>query len=125
MKRAIEPELVYVVDDVEGNRILAQAYLEILGWRVRAVPNALAALAALRDALPEAMLVDVRMPGIHGDELARLLKATDATRNIRIVGYTAHALPDEVCKFRDAGFDEVLIKPVLMPQMRRTFGVRP
>lgn len=116
--------LVYVVDDVEGNRILAEAYLSLLGWRVRTLSSAREALDALQDDLPEAMLVDMRMPEMTGDELAAVLKSRLDTRDIRLVGYTAHALPDEVRKFRQAGFVEVLIKPALLPDMRRTFGQR-
>lgn len=125
MRASPEKGLVYVVDDVEGNRILAQAYLGLLGWKVRTAASGPEALAALRERLPEAMLVDMRMPGMMGDELARAVKEAPATRAIRLVGYTAHALPDEVCRFRKAGFEEVLIKPVLMPEMRRVFGERP
>jgi two-component system, cell cycle response regulator DivK len=116
--------LVYVVDDVEGNRILADAYLRLLGWRVRTLSSAREALEALLDDLPEAMLVDMRMPEMTGDELASVLKSRPDTCDIRLVGYTAHALPDEIRKFRQAGFAEVLIKPALLPDMRRTFGQR-
>jgi len=116
--------LVYVVDDVEGNRILAEAYLNLLGWRVRTLASAPEVLRALRDELPRSMLVDMRMPEMTGDELARVLKSRPDTRDIRLVGYTAHALPDEVRKFRQAGFAEVLIKPVQLSDMERVFGRR-
>jgi two-component system sensor histidine kinase EvgS len=116
---ATTPGLVAVVDDVEGNRLLAQAYLERLGWRVRLHADAQSALDMTTSELPEAMLVDVRMPGMSGDQLASLLRAQPATARIRLVGYTAHALPDEIASLRASGFDDVLIKPVLMADMAR------
>lgn len=116
--------LVLVVDDVEGNRLLAQAYLERLGWGVRMFPDAQSALQALEAEIPEAMLIDVCMPGISGDALARMLRARPDANRIRLVGYTAHALPDEISSLRASGFDEVLIKPVLMADMARAFPQR-
>lgn len=117
MKGNIVPGLVLVVDDVEGNRVLAQAYLERIGWQVRAFSDAQSALDFLETATPEAMLIDVRMPGFNGDLLATIVRAEPATAGIRLVGYTAHALAEEIATLRASGFDEVLIKPVLMRQM--------
>jgi CheY-like chemotaxis protein len=111
--------LVLVVDDVEGNRLLAQAYLERLGWQVALCADAPAALAYTEQAVPEAMLVDVRMPGMFGDELARRLRAQPHTADVRLVGYTAHAMPDEIAALRRSGLDEVLIKPVQLADMAR------
>jgi CheY-like chemotaxis protein len=111
--------LAVVVDDVEGNRLLAQAYLERLGWQVRVFADAQSALEGISTEVPEAMLIDVRMPGISGDRLASMLRARPETAAIRLVGYTAHALPDELSSLRASGFDDVLIKPVLMADMAR------
>lgn len=113
--------LVLVVDDVEGNRLLAQAYLEHLGWDVRVFSTAQSALDAVERAIPEAMLIDIKMPGLCGDVLAFILRAQPSTAGIRLIGYTAHALPDEISTLKKNGFDEVLIKPVFMADMARTF----
>lgn len=113
--------LIVVVDDVEGTRLLAHAYLERLGWNVRVFSDAQAALDSLAIEAPEAMLIDVRMPGISGDRLATMVRAQPNLARIRLVGYTAHALPDELATLRASGFDEVLIKPVLMADMARAF----
>lgn len=121
MTRTIVPGLALVVDDVEGNRVLAQAYLERIGWQVCAFSDAQSALDHLENVIPEAMLIDVRMPGFRGDLLATILRADPPTAGIRLIGYTAHAFPDEVAVLRASGFEEVLIKPVLMRDMARVF----
>jgi CheY-like chemotaxis protein len=120
MTSASTRDLVYVVDDIESNRLLAQAYLERLGWQVRTFEDAHSVLAAVENEIPEAMLIDVRMPGFWGDLLATVLRGDAQTAGVRLVGYTAHALPDEVSTLCKSGFDDVLIKPVLMADIART-----
>jgi CheY-like chemotaxis protein len=121
MTASVVAGLVLVVDDVEGNRLLAQAYLEQLGWTVSVFANAQSALDFLESAIPEAMLIDIRMPGVRGDALATILRADPRTRRVRLIGYTAHALPNEISTLLGSGFDEVLMKPVLMKDMARVF----
>jgi CheY-like chemotaxis protein len=111
--------LVMVVDDTEVNRLLATAYLERMGWTVVAARDAQEAEALLAHTLPAAMLIDVRMPGLTGDRLAAKLRRDGRAQGMRLVGYTAHCQPDEVARFRRAGFDEVLLKPALMADMLR------
>jgi CheY-like chemotaxis protein len=119
MTMSVSPRLVVVVDDVEANRELAHATLEMIGWDVRSFSSAMDALAFLDEATPQAMLLDVRMPGMSGGQLLRLLRERPATRSLRVIAYTAHALPDEVASFLAAGFDDVLIKPARVADMRR------
>lgn len=111
--------VVFVIDDAEGNRILAEAFLKRLGWMVKTFADATSALHTCQQALPEAMLIDVRMPGLSGDELVRKLRAQFPFAQLRLVGYTAHAMADEIAGFRAAGFDDVLIKPALLADLRR------
>lgn len=119
MTRTVQSGLVLVVDDAEGNRILAEAFLQRLGWTVRTFPDATAALNFMERTMPEAMLIDVRMPGLSGDDLVRRLREQYPDVPLRLVGYTAHAMADEVDGFRAAGFDAVLIKPALLADLRR------
>jgi CheY-like chemotaxis protein len=115
----VTPRLVVVVDDVEANRELAQATLEMIGWDVRSFSTGADALAFLDQATPQAMLLDVRMPGMSGGQLLRILRERPATRALRVIAYTAHALPDEIASFMASGFDDVLIKPARVADMRR------
>ena len=112
----LHPE-VWVVDDEEINRILARAYLERLGWQVREFASGQEVLHCLERARPRAMLLDVRMPGLTGDDLVRRVRAQFADAPIRVVGYTAHCQEDALQPILQAGFDQVLIKPVSFQQM--------
>ena len=116
---------VLVVDDAAINRLLARAFLERLGWQVSEAEEAAEALAHLAQRRPEQVLLDIRMPGVDGIALCRQIRALYADGgHVRIVAYTAHALPDEVAVIRSAGFDEVLVKPVSLGDMTQVFGAR-
>lgn len=117
----VTPNLVLVVDDVEVNRILARAHLELLGWDVEECDSGQRALMFLHRKTPAAMLIDVRMPGISGDELARRIRRTHGPE-VMLVGYTAHCMPDDVRAIKSAGFDQVLIKPVSYADMTAVFA---
>ena len=109
--------VVWVVDDEEVNRILAQAYLERLGWKVEAFANGQDVMHRLQQLRPQALLIDIRMPGLSGDEVARRIRAQFPDEAIRVVGYTAHCMEEALQPLLAAGFDQVLIKPVSFQQM--------
>lgn len=110
---------VWVVDDEEVNRILARAYLERLGWGVKEFDSGLALMRSLQQERPQALLLDVRMPGLSGDELVRRIRTDYPGAPIRVVGYTAHCMEEALQPILEAGFDQVLIKPVSYQQMAK------
>jgi len=113
-----EPDVLLLIDDNRTNRALATNYLLRLGWKVVSCENASDALTWLSRSLPGAMLVDIRLPGMQGDELVAQIRAAHPNLALRIVAYTAHCMPDEISRFRECGFDDVLVKPVSFAQMR-------
>lgn len=112
-----QPPVVWVIDDEMVNRVLARAYLERIGWQVREFDNGLSTLRNLQQTQPVAMLLDVRMPGLSGDDLVRQIRLLHPGTAMRLVGYTAHCFQESLKNILDAGFDEVLVKPVSFRQM--------
>ena len=64
------------------------------------------------EASPDVILMDVEMPGMNGYETCRLIKNTDATRNIDVIFVSAHDSTEEKLAGYDAGASDYLIKPV-------------
>lgn len=64
--------------------------------------------------LPQFALMDIRMPGYHGDEVAKRIRRTEALKNIPIVLMTAFVLSDEerAAMKNDTGVDHILNKPL-------------
>ena len=102
-----------VVDDTMLNRKLAAAILKRTGWETDEAESGEEALVKLSGEHGYAVvLLDIKMPGMSGDDVCRILRADSRTATLPLIAYTAHALEDEQEGFLTIGFDAVLIKPI-------------
>jgi CheY-like chemotaxis protein len=104
---------VLVVDDDEAVREIAQASLEAIGgWRVLTASGGTQGWErAVRDR-PDAILLDVLMPGMDGADTVARLQAEAGTREIPVVLLTAGVQPRERAAFAELpGVSGVIAKP--------------
>jgi CheY-like chemotaxis protein len=81
---------VLVVDDNDDIRELAQLCLETVdGWTVITAGSGADAIAAAREHHPDAVLLDMMMPGMDGLTTFEHLQSDDSTRDIPVVLFTA------------------------------------
>jgi len=109
---------ILVVDDNAINRKLALALLKKRGWTASEVDSGTAALERLTTEDFDGVLLDIRMPGMDGEEVCRRIRANPALAGLRLIAYTAHAMESEIQRFIDTGFDRVLIKPITMQNLQ-------
>ncbi|MGC9420415.1 MAG: ATP-binding protein, partial [Rhodovulum sp.] len=112
------PLSVLLVEDNRVNRRVARAMLEKLGHRVTEAEDGLDGVEMAFHGAYDAILMDVSMPRLDGVEATRRIRLGGRSRHARIIGLTAHALPEEVARFRAAGMDAVGCKPVSRAQLR-------
>jgi putative two-component system response regulator len=103
---------VFVADDSEAVLSFMRRALGRHGFQVVGVTDGAAALTAIRDRLPDVVLLDVLMPGLDGYEVCRELKADRVTRLIPVVLVTGLRDRESRIKGIEAGADEFLTKPV-------------
>ncbi len=109
---------VLVVDDTELNRKLAAAILRRYGWRTDEASGGQEALDMLTaDDSYQLVLLDIKMPGMSGEEVCQAIRANPCTATLPLIAYTAHALEDEVESFLVLGFNAVLIKPISLESL--------
>ncbi|WP_414897803.1 ATP-binding protein [Rhodovulum sp. YEN HP10] len=102
---------VLVVEDNRVNRFIARRLLEGLGHRVTEAVDGLDGVEAAAARAYDVILMDISMPRLDGVEAARRIRATNDCPP-RIVAMTAHALPEDLARFRAAGMADVALKPV-------------
>jgi CheY-like chemotaxis protein len=83
---------VLVVDDDETARYVVEAHLRDTAWRTVTVGGGEAALAALEQALPAAMILDLSMPDLDGSEVLRRMRADARTAAVPVIVHTSRLL---------------------------------
>lgn len=118
------PAHVLIVDDQPANLLALEAALDSLGVNlVRAVSGA-QALAAVEKQDFAAVLLDVRMPGMDGFEVARIIRSRPRTRFTPILFVTAGDDPDEAMLSAYAlGAVDFLAKPLRTEVLKAKVGV--
>lgn len=115
---------VLIVDDDDTIREIASLTLShVAGWSVREAGSGTAGLQAAQEALPDAILLDVMMPGLDGPSTLERLRADERTRDIPVVFLTAKLLPAERARLEGMAVSGVIAKPFdaldLVAQLRR------
>lgn len=104
---------ILVAEDVPIIRELAVTLLRNAGHSVDGVENGQAALSAVQATAYDAVLMDVYMPGMDGLEATAAIRALPTpTGDVPIIALTAEAIPSEAARFRAAGMDDHLVKPI-------------
>ena len=101
---------VLVVDDELDIRSLLSDFLPGEGYQVLLAADGEEAIDLAKREKPQAILLDVRLPGIDGVETCRRLKAEEETRFIPVIMITAFA--DNKMDAIDAGADDFVYKPL-------------
>jgi CheY-like chemotaxis protein len=115
---------VLVADDNALNQNLLRRLVVKLGHNVDVVSNGREAVAAVAQTPYDAVLMDVLMPEMDGLEAAEAIcrRWTKGTRP-RLIALTALAGPGDQDRCLKAGFDDYMIKPVHLEQLKEAFKV--
>jgi CheY-like chemotaxis protein len=113
---------ILIVDGNDNFRGSLTALIKGLGHEVFEAcsgPEAIEKAASIR---PNLIMMDVRLPGMNGDEVTAKLKSNRATRNIPVVintGWTtACNVEDRIHRALNAGAAEIMYKPIQIPELR-------
>jgi CheY-like chemotaxis protein len=105
--------LVLVIEDTTDLRDLFAAELATDGFLVIDAMDGEAGIEKARRFEPDAIVLDLMLPGINGFNVARILRSSDRTRNAVIVAVTALTSQRLRAMALEAGCDSCLSKPVL------------
>lgn len=100
-----------VVDDAPVNLKLMRAILTAAGYRVLEATNGTMALEMLRGERPQAMLLDVSMPGMTGYEVCEAVRRDPEFKALPVLMVTGLSLPEERARGLQAGATEFITKP--------------
>ena len=106
--------LVLVCDDEEDAREMLSEYLERRGFQVSTAAHAEAMRTAIEETAPDAIILDINMPGEDGLSALRRLRSSLDTPVIML---TARGEEDDRVRGLDTGADDYLTKPFSVPEL--------
>ncbi|WP_279608947.1 ATP-binding protein [Burkholderia gladioli] len=110
---------VLVVDDNQDAANALAALLETDGHQVTVAYSAPEALALAESLRPDAVLLDIGLPGMDGHEVARRMRASPRLRRAQLIAVTGYGQASDRENSMSAGFDAHLVKPVAVPLLQR------
>ena len=102
---------VLVVDDSPDNVESMALLLRLYGHEAEVALGGPAALRAAQAQQPDAVLLDISMPGLDGYQVARQLRAMFRDKRLLLVALTALGSEEDRRRSEEAGFDLHLVKP--------------
>lgn len=104
---------VLVIEDNPVNRFVLRRLLEESGHTVSEAANGADGVAASMQQAFDLIMTDISMPGLDGVEVTRQIRERPGpSRRAKIVAVTAHALPADLARFKAAGIDDCMTKPI-------------
>ena len=113
---------ILIVDSNDGFRESLRAFIQDMGHEVFEAATGQEALEKACSMHPDLIMMDVRLPGMNGDEVTARLKRNMSTRNIPVVINTAWTMAcnveERIHRALNAGAEEILYKPFQLPMLR-------
>jgi two-component system, cell cycle response regulator DivK len=111
---------ILIVEDDRLSMTLLSDFLNAHGFKILKTFEGLEAINLARDEHPDLILMDIRLPGISGFEVTRLLKQDNQTKAIPIIAVTAFATPGDETKALESGCAAYITKPVNVGELLKT-----
>jgi CheY-like chemotaxis protein len=103
---------ILIIDDEDDIREVAALSLEsVAGWQVFMANSGKQGLTRAAEHRPDAILLDVMMPGMDGPTTFRELRKNPATADIPVILLTAKVQSSDQRRFADLGVEAILLKP--------------
>ena len=109
--------ILYIEDNPANIEVVSRFLKTRPGVRLQSVTSGQAGLTAAAVELPDLILLDLHLPGLHGDEVLRRLRANPATAGIPVAILSAEASPAIIRQMRARGVIAYLTKPLELTEL--------
>ena len=114
--------IVLIADDLEINRKLIRAAFTASPVQIVEANDGHAAVRLAAQHRPDLILMDIRMPGIDGHQAFREIRRQPSMEQTPIIALTASGMQEDIRAIRQTGFDDFLIRPFNLGQLKKTIA---
>lgn len=115
MAESVQGKRVLVCDDDTGILEVIQIILEGSGFVVKTLSNGKSIRKIIDEFQPNVLLLDIWMPGIDGEEITKIIKREQSTKDLPIIIITALNQPEKLVT--ETGANDYLAKPFDMDEL--------
>jgi PAS domain S-box-containing protein len=103
---------ILVADDNRDSADVFAMFLQMMGNEVQTAYDGLSAVAEAERFRPDAVLLDIGMPGLNGEDACRRIRSTSWGKDAVLIAVTGWDHEENRRRIVDAGFNAHLVKPV-------------
>ena len=110
-----EYSVLYIEDDDVNVVLMEQLFASQPDWRLTCVSTGVDGITAAVQQHPDLILLDMNLPDMEGAEVFKRLQSDPRTRGIRCVAVSADAMPANIRRVHELGFQDYWTKPLDLP----------
>ncbi|WP_373048981.1 ATP-binding protein [Vulgatibacter sp.] len=120
----IPRRILLIEDNVDAAETLRDV-LDFEGHQVALTHSGVEGIACAREFRPEVILCDLGLPGMDGFQVATAIRGDPELRDVVLAALSGYALPEDVEKAKQAGFDEHMSKPPDLEALKQLLARTP
>jgi CheY-like chemotaxis protein len=115
--------LLYVEDNPANLKLVEQIIARYPEIRLLTAMNGVRGIESAYASQPDAILMDINLPGINGFEALNILRSDPVTAHIPVIAISANAMPRDIEKGLKAGFFRYITKPIKVTEFMEALNV--
>jgi len=104
--------VLYIEDNPANLRLVSQLLGRLPNIHMWSAHEPVLGLELAEEHTPDLILLDINLPGMNGFDVLRELQNKNKTRDIPVIAISANAMPNDISKGMDAGFNDYITKPI-------------
>jgi signal transduction histidine kinase/ActR/RegA family two-component response regulator len=113
---------IVIIEDNADAREMLKTALELAGHVVWDAEDGLRGIEQVRVRRPDAVVVDIGLPGLDGYEVGRRLREFPGGNGLRLIAVTGYGQAEDRRRSKEAGFDAHLVKPIDPARLEHALG---
>ncbi|CAM4053326.1 ATP-binding protein [Vreelandella rituensis] len=115
-------QILYIEDNPANQRLMEDIFEDLETLSLCTVPSAEIGLDLIRAQPPALVIMDIHLPGMDGYQALAQIRRDATLRPLHVIALSANAMPSDIKRGLEAGFDAYLTKPIDIVALLKTLS---